>query len=146
MYKQILELRPYFRSLREFNSDVSLDINVPITWDIIPEITNFPNIIYKQQDTNEISQLISYVTKKDQKGYDELLSCVKLVITFNLEREKKEKLLEEKIIELKKLFQERNLESLEKLKFEQHDSKNEERFGLSDSEGFRKDPDGDLKS
>lgn len=38
MYKEITELRPYFHSLREINTEVSFDLKLPLTWEITPDI------------------------------------------------------------------------------------------------------------
>lgn len=140
MYKEISELRPYFHSLREFNTDVSLDVKLPLLWEINPNIKEFPNVRLKEQDKNDKTKLISYITSNSLEGYDEVFSCVKSIVTLNLDRERKERLLEEKINELKKLFKEKDLNLLESLKFEQlYDAKGREGIGLSDSEGLEED-------
>lgn len=144
MYKEISELRPYFHSLREFNADVSLDVKLPVLWDEKPNQKDFPNVRFKEQDGNDKTKLMSYVSSKNEAGYRDIFKCVKSIITFNLERERKERLLEEKINELKKLFKEKDLNLLENLKFEQlYEHKTGEGIELSDSEGFGENSIGD---
>lgn len=151
MYKEIVELRPYFHSLREFNTDVSLDVKIPVLWDNIPEQKDFPGVRFKEQDRDQKSKLVSYITDNNSIGYTEVFKCVKQVIKTNLEKEQKERLLEEKINELKKsfedkmnelkkVFEEKDLSSLEKLKVvDLHEHKTGERIELSDSERLGKD-------
>lgn len=119
MYKEITELRPYFHSLREFNSDMSLDLKIPPHWIVDYQLKEYPNTKFKEQDANEKTKLVSFIAQKTETGYNEVFRCVKHVITFNLDKERKERLLEEKINELKKLFKEKDLSTLENLKFEQ---------------------------
>ncbi|MFA6089733.1 MAG: hypothetical protein WC755_07775 [Candidatus Woesearchaeota archaeon] len=154
MYKEIVELRPYFHSLREFNTDVSLDIKIPILWDIISEQKDFPNIRFREQDRNEKTMLISYITINDADGYNDVFKCVRQVIKSNLEKEKKVKLLEEKIDELKKsfdnkmnelkkVFEEKDLSSLEKLKVaDLYEHKTGKGIELSNSERLGEDTNG----
>lgn len=144
MYKEITELRPYFHSLREFNTDMSLDMKFPLNWEITYETKSFPITKYKEQDKNDKTKLISFIAPKTEAGYKEAFKCVKFIINLNIERETKERLLEEKINELKKLFQEKDLKLLENLKFEElYGRERTEGIGLSDSEGCTEDSEGD---
>jgi len=154
MYKEIAELRPYFHSLREFNTDVSLDVKLPLLWDITPVLKDYPNVRIKEQDKNDKTKLISYISNNNASGYNEVFRCVNSIITLNLDREKKERLLEEKINELKKsfedkmnelkkVFEEKDLSSLENLKVvDIYEHKTTEGIGLSDSEGLGQDQHG----
>jgi ATP-dependent Lon protease len=141
MYKEIAELRPYFFSIREFNStEVSLDVKLPLLWEVSLDVTGHPNMRFKEQDRNDVTKLMSFVNEKTEQGYIELFKRVKGIITYNLEKERKERLLEEKINELKKIFQEKDLTSLENLKFnEMYEDKGTTGIGLSDSEGYGED-------
>lgn len=158
MYKEIAELRPYFHSLREFNTDVSLDVKLPVLWDISTEQKDFPNIRIKEQDKNEKTKLISYLSSNNATGYLDVFKCVKFIISLNLDRERKERLLEEKINELKKsfedkmnelkkVFDEKDLSSLENLKVvDLYEHKTGEGIGISDTEGLGEDQIGTSES
>lgn len=148
MYKEIAELRPYFYSIREFNAtEVSLDVKLPLSWEVSLNVLKYPNIRFKEQDRDEVKKLISFVGLKTEVGYNLLFESVKGIITFNMDKERKERLLEEKINELKKLFQEKDLNALEGLKFnEMYEDKGTTRIGLSDSERYGEDASGDSKS
>lgn len=148
MYKEIAQLRPYFFSIREFNAtEVSFDIKLPLLWDVSLDVTGRPLCRFKEQDRNEVTKLISFVGPKTEAGYNDLFESVKSIITFNMDKERKERLLEEKINELKKLFQEKDLSSLESLKFnEMYEDKGTTGIGLSDTEGYGEDASRDSKS
>ena len=144
MYKEITLLRPYFHSLREFNTEVSFDLKLPLSWEITPDISIFKSVKFKEQDKNEKTKLVSYIAPKTEDGYREVYKCVTHIITANLEKERKERLLEEKIKELKKLFQEKDLELLENLKFDElYGRERTEGIGLPDTEGYSEDSEGD---
>lgn len=144
MYKEITELRPYFHSLREFNTEVSFDLKLPLLWEITPDISIFKSVKFKEQDKNEKTKLVSYIAPKTEAGYNEVYKCVKHIITANLEKERKERLLEEKIKELKKLFQEKDLELLENLKFDElYGRERTEGIELPDTEGYSEESSGD---
>lgn len=143
IYNEINVLRPYFHSLREFNTEVSFDLKFPLSWDITPDISTYNLVKFKEQDKNDKTKLISYVAPKNEIGYNQVYQSILEIINNNLEREIKERLLNEKIKELRKLFQEKDLKSLENLKFDEiYERKGTERIGLSDSEGHSEDSEG----
>lgn len=144
MYKEIIQLRPYFYSVREFASEMTLDVKLPLHWDIHYTKEEFPSTKFKEQDRNDVTKLVSFICPKTEQGYSECFKCVKHIITTNLEKERKQRLLEEKILELKKLFQEKDLELLENLKFDElYGRERTEGIGLSDSEGYTENSEGD---
>lgn len=122
MYENIIQLRPYFYSLREINNNVSLDIKIPVGWDYLEIIKEFyPNLEVKVQDKNEkviLLSIISVINSKD--GYDTIFTCAYNVIKYNKEREEKEKLFEEKIKELHEIFKRESLEKLKNINFIQN--------------------------
>lgn len=118
MYKIILQLRPYFYSLRELTNEMTIDVKIPLTWEIFYTKEEFPFVKFKEQDSNNVTKLISFIAPKNEEGYEQCLTCVKQIIHKNLEKERKEKLLDEKIKELTRLFKEKDLGTLEKLKFD----------------------------
>ena len=143
MYKEIAELRPYFRSLREIKNQIALDVQLPLTWIDTFEQKEFPNVKIMSQDSDDRIKLVSYISTTDELGYKSVFKYVKQVVLINIERERKEKLLEEKINELKKLFKEKDLNSLENLNFEQLYEHEGEGIRISNSEGHREEELGD---
>lgn len=115
MHNTIRSLRPYFHSLREIGDQVSLDMKFPSNWDsnTILKIANGNSINLKMQDKNNNFQLFSFINPATDDGYDAVITCVKEVITYNIELEEKNTLLLQKIQELENIFK---VEPLDKLK------------------------------
>lgn len=122
MYENIIQLRPYFYSLREINNNVSLDIKIPVGWDYLEIIKEFyPNLEVKVQDKNEKVILLSIISVTNTiDGYDSIFTCAYNIIKYNKEREEKEKLFEEKIKELHEIFKRESLEKLKNINFIQN--------------------------
>jgi hypothetical protein len=144
MYENIKSLRPYFFSLREFESNVSLDIKIPITWKYadIAKIAK-PPVAVKTQDKNEKVSLLSLISTATDEGYDSVFSTAEKIIKTNQEEEEKIKLFNLKVEELKKVFLNSPLEKLKDITFikEKKNKKNEpditkiELAGRGDEEG-----------
>ena len=95
------------------------------------------------QDSDDRIKLVSYISTTDELGYKSVFKYVKQVVLINIERERKEKLLEEKINELKKLFKEKDLNSLENLNFEQLYEHEGEGIRITNTEGHIEEELGD---
>ena len=121
MYELIQNIKPYFFSLRETSKNVvSLDLKIPSSWkyDFLSE--SFPNVGFFEQDKNKEFLLLSIVSESTKVGYDDVFDCGIKIIQKNKEIEEKEKLLKDKIEELKKLFDQESLEKLKELEFLKH--------------------------
>ena len=113
MFESIKSLRPHFHSLREIESNVSLDIKLPLNW-TYEEITKpYRSIKVKVQDKNEKFTLLSLISNGVQEGYDVVFACALEIIQINKDEEEKQKLFHQKVKELQELFKK---ESLDKLK------------------------------
>lgn len=113
MFEVIRKLRPYFFSLREIESNVSLDIKLPLTWKYEEIVKPYRSLKVKVQDKNDKFNLISILSNATQEGYDILFTCALEIVVINKEEEEKEKLFQMKVKELQQLFKN---ESLDKLK------------------------------
>lgn len=114
MFENIKILRPFFHSLREIESNVSLDIKLPLNWRYEDIVKPYKNIKFKVQDKNERYTLVSIISSATQGGYDIVFACANDIIKINREEEEKEKLFQQKVKELQELFKK---ESLDKLKY-----------------------------
>lgn len=127
MFDNIKSLRPYFFSLREIENNVSLDLKLPLNWEFEKITTPYRSIKIKVQDKNERHNLLSIVSVATQEGYDVVLSCAKEIIKVNKEEEEKKRLFEQKVNELKLLFQNQPLDKLKDIslieEYEQRDTK-----------------------
>lgn len=113
MFEIIKSLKPYFFSLREIDSNVSLDIKLPTNWKYDAIVAPYRSIKTKIQDKNDKFNLLSLISSATQEGYDVVISCANEIITLNKDEEEKQKLFQLKVRELQELFQK---ESLSKLK------------------------------
>lgn len=113
MFEEIKSLRPHFHSLREIQSNVSLDIKVPLSWKYEEIIKPYRTLNIKVQDKNDKFNLVSFISQATQEGYDVVFACVNEIFKYNKEEEEKQKLFHQKVKELQELFKN---ESLEKLK------------------------------
>lgn len=130
MYKTIELLKPYFFSLREINGNLSLDLKFPVKWTYNVVLSRYKNIRTKEQDKNNENSLLSIISESSEIGCNAICACAMEIIKYNKEIEEKEKLYQEKIDELQKLFINKSLDELKNLNFIQE---NEDR----DREGIR---------
>ena len=130
VYENIKSLRPYFLSLREIETNVSLDLKIPITWKYDNIAETYKMVNFKFQDKNEKTILLSLIHPSTQDGYDIILECAKNVIKYNKEEEEKQKLFQEKINELKLLFQNESLDKLKKITLIENGQEDSTRIGL----------------
>jgi hypothetical protein len=113
VFESIKSLRPHFHSLREIESNVSLDIKLPLTWKYEEIVKPYRSLKVKIQDKNEKFTLLSLISSSTQEGYEVAFACALEIITINKEDEAKQKLFQQKVMELQELFKK---ESLDKLK------------------------------
>jgi len=113
VFEEIKSLRPHFHSLREIQNNVSLDIKVPLSWKYEDIVKPYRTVNVKVQDKNDKFNLVSFISQATQEGYDVVFACADEIFKYNKEEEEKQKLFQEKVKELQKLFK---TESLDKLK------------------------------
>ena len=104
-------LQPYLIGIRYLEGTVLVDVVLKSGWSIIEAVG------IKAVKGDESLNYYMFFSESPQIGLDELLANVRKIINLNLEREKKQELLNNKIIELKKLFKQTDLKQLGKLKF-----------------------------
>jgi hypothetical protein len=81
-------------------------------------------------------RLFSFVCEISEESIENTSSNLQNIIKYNLEREEKEKLFENKVNELKEIFDKQNLNNLKNLKFDIKNNKiefedNEEEIGTT---------------
>lgn len=120
----IKNLFPYLYSLRRLKGYLSFDLMFPATWE-------FPDFLIKNlqitqtpgADNKTITSIVCEVS--DDIQINLTLETILDIISHNLEREEKEKLLKDKVVELKRLFGKTSLEQLKTLKFEVQEDETE---------------------
>ena len=117
MYNEFKDIFNYLVSIRKLKTYLSIDIEFPITWKIPKRFVDEDKIM-ENQKVNEDKRFFSFVSEFNQINLDKTVQNIKNIISYNKDIEMKESLLKQKIDELKKIFESKNLENLQTLKFE----------------------------
>lgn len=117
MYKEFKDIFTYLVSIRKLKNYLSIDIEFPLSWKIPKRFVDEDKIMENNKVTED-RRFFSFVTDFNQVNLDKTLNNIRKIISYNKELESKEKLLKQKIDELKKLFESGKLENLQTLKFE----------------------------
>jgi hypothetical protein len=146
VYESIKSLRPHFHSLREIESNVSLDIKLPLSWKYEEISKPYRSVKIKVQDKNEKFTLVSIISNGTQEGYDVVFACASEIIKVNKEEEEKQTLFQQKVRELQELFKKESLDKLKDINL-LNDYGQEITAGIGMVEqGIGEGPDGDTES
>jgi hypothetical protein len=116
---RINKLKPYFKGLKIAENYRIVEVNLKNSWNVQED----PNIEVQQKQTKESNNILYSMFFSDRKSFDEILDFIEeKVINYNLEIEEKEKLLRMKVEELKRVFEDKNLDELNRLKFTTEDN------------------------
>ncbi len=74
--------------------------------------------VLQQESKNADERLFSFVSQINEDDVNQIIDNIKNIISYNLELEMKEKLFEDKVNELKTIFEKQNLNSLKNLQFQ----------------------------
>jgi hypothetical protein len=117
LYKEFSSLLPYLQSVRKINNYLSFDVHIPDTWKLPKKFVEEDKIV-EQECSVPNQRLICFVTEITEDGVEKLSNNLKGIIKYNIEREEKDKLFEQKVNELKSVFEKQTLDSLQNLKFQ----------------------------
>ena len=117
IYKEFNDLYPYIQSVRKLKNYLSFDMAFPRSWKIPKKYVKEDSVL-ENDSTDKTQRLISFVSQLEEKSINHIAENIKNIIKFNKELEAKEKLFNDKVNELKNLFEKQNLQSLNELKFE----------------------------
>jgi hypothetical protein len=116
LYKEISKLLPHLQSVRKIKDYLSIDVSFPKSWKLPKKFVEEDKIM-EQQSPNPEERLISFVSEIDEITIDNCLTNIQNIIQYNREREEKERLFDEKVKELKVVFEKQTLKELQDLKF-----------------------------
>ena len=122
MYNELKDIFQYLVSVRKLKNYLSVDIEFPTNWKIPKRFVEEDKIMENER-VNDNKRFFSFVSEFDELTLDRTINNIKKIVSYNKEIELKEKLLKQKIDELKKIFENKNLENLQNLKFELLDEK-----------------------
>ena len=117
MYNEFKDIFQFLISVRKLNTYISIDVEFPLTWKIPKRFVQEDKII-ENQKVNDNARFFSFVSEFNEIILNQTVENIKNIISYNREIEMKERLLKQKIDELKRIFESENLEHLQTLKFE----------------------------
>ena len=117
MYNEFKDIFQFLISVRKLKTYISIDVEFPLTWKIPKRFVQEDKII-ENQKVNDNARFFSFVSEFNEIILNQTVENIKNIISYNKEIEMKERLLKQKIDELKKIFESKNLENLQTLKFE----------------------------
>lgn len=117
MYSELKDIFIYLVSVRKLKNYISVDIQFPKQWKIPKKYVNEDKILENDKIDPDY-RFFSFVTEFDEEVLNETVENVKNIIAYNKEIELKERLLKQKIDELKRIFETENIESLQSLTFD----------------------------
>ena len=126
MYNLIEKYKDYFHSIRLHDSILLLDLKLSSQWEIKKVLATLNSTTQlKINDEAENYILVSFYSPFIEKEIDTLIKNVDTIIKWNKDREEKFNLLNIKILELKKMFETNNLDSLRNINFDFQQSQND---------------------
>lgn len=136
LYKEFSSLLPYLQSVRKLENYLSFDVSFPKTWKLPKKYIEEDKIL-EQESTIIDNRFFSFVSEITEEGVENTSKNIQNIIKYNLEREEKEKLFQNKVDELKHIFEKQNLKNLKSLQFEIKNNKLELEYDEEELEGAR---------
>jgi hypothetical protein len=117
LYKEFSALLPYLQSVRKLEEYLSFDVSFSTTWKLPKKYVDEEKVM-EQASKIENHRFFSFVSEITEEGVSKLCENLKNIIRYNLDREEKDKLFQDKVDELKTIFERQNLNNLKSLSFE----------------------------
>jgi hypothetical protein len=117
LYKEFSTLFPYLQSVRKLQNFLSFDVMFSTTWKLPKKYVDEEKVMEQESKTANM-RLFSFVSEIDEQSIEKVSTNIQSIINYNLEREEKDQLFQEKVNELKTLFEKQSLKNLKQLKFE----------------------------
>ena len=119
IYKEIEKYSGYFHSIRLHDNILLLDLKLPADWEVKNLLSSLNTTTQlKINDSTETHTLVSFYCPFDDKECNVLVDVVNKIIKWNKDREEKNNLLNIKILELQKVFENNKIESLRTINFD----------------------------
>ena len=133
-FQDVIEyLFPYLSTFRKLKGYLSIDLIFPKNWEFPNEIIQKCQVVQNDKHQGD-GIFLSFVSKPDEE-LEGLINVIEELINHNLEREEKERLLREKVGELKELFKQNSLSELKGLNINIiHDSEEDDIDNLLEDE------------
>ena len=119
IYDNIENYKDYFHSIRLHDSILLMDLKIPTTWEVKGVLSTQPTTTQiKVNDKNETHTLLSFYCPFTSPDVDTLFLDIDRIIKFNRDLEEKVNLLNVKKLELEKIFESNNIDSLRTINFD----------------------------
>ena len=116
-YKEIEKIVNYLKSIRKMEKYLSFDMEFPNTWRIHKKYAIEGKVV-EQEKTTPNTRLISFIAELTEEETNKTISNITMIVDYNKELEEKEVLFQNKVEELKNIFEKQDLNSLKGLNFE----------------------------
>jgi uncharacterized protein YqgV (UPF0045/DUF77 family) len=116
LFKEVEKIIEYTNSIRKLEKYLSFDLVFPGTWSILKSQVDESKTVFHKND--EKGKTVSLLSEINEESISETISRIESVINFNKEKEEKQRLFNEKVSELKNLFEKEGLDGLKSLKFD----------------------------
>lgn len=117
IYSELQPIFEYFHQIRKLEDYIIYDIRFPSTWKVLKKFIIEDKFLNHGVDEDG-HILLSFVSELTEESINLTQNNILGIVNFNLEREQKEKLLQDKIDELKNIFEKQTLDNLKSLKFD----------------------------
>ena len=104
IYKEFNDLYPYIQSVRKLKTYLSFDMSFPRSWKLPKKYIKEDSVL-ENESTDKTQRSISFVSQFEEKSINQIVDNIKNIIKFNKELEAKEQLFNDKVTELKTLFE-----------------------------------------
>jgi hypothetical protein len=103
LYKEFSELLPYIQSVRKIEKYLSFDISFPISWKLPKKYVQEDKVM-EQENKIPGNRTFSFVAEINESDVEQVTENLQNIIKYNLEREEKDRLFQNKVDELNPLF------------------------------------------
>ena len=116
LYTELKPIHSYLTHIRKLDTYIVFDLNFPTTWKVLKKFISEDKFVNNGIHDNLLH--LSIVSEFDESEINKTQENILGIISYNLEREEKERLLESKISELRTIFEKEPLDNLKILKFD----------------------------
>lgn len=117
LYREFSALLPYIQSVRKLKEYLSFDMSFPNTWKLPKKFVREDRVV-EQESKIPNERMISFISEITEEDVENIYINIQSIIKYNLDREEKERLFQDKVNELKSLFEKQNLTNLKGLEFQ----------------------------
>lgn len=118
-YKEIEDLVDYIHSIRKLKTYFSFDIDFPPNWVILKTYIDEEKTVINKNSGE--SKSVSFVSDITDQSVTNTINTIRKIVEYNKEKEEKQRLFNEKVNELKGLFEKQDLRELKNLKIDIED-------------------------